>query len=217
MAGAGIGFATLRLSNTAEAKRNHHKKHKKRKMKSLPPTSPPPSSPDLTTRVDATCSELPGANKSGAANPDRDTRYAQTFTPLASGLLVTAQLPIIKKEGSVGDFILRLVPVDGSGIPTNGVLAETTVANADVVGGSLDLGTESPVTFRFGAPASVEAGSQYSLVLTRPSDPGTWVWTGDLANPCAGRSFQSPNQTEPFAVIAGGIGFDFTFMTFVSS
>ena len=129
---------------------------------------------------------------------------------LANGLLVTAQLPVVKEAGSDGDDVLRLSPLD-SGVPTNSVLAQTSVANANVPSGGPE-GT--PVTFTFGTPASVGAGTQYALVLTRPGG-GLLQWRGDAGNPCTGRSFFSPNQTDSFQVLSDLI--DLNFMIFVSS
>jgi hypothetical protein len=191
MAGTGLGLATLRLSNATEAKNNHHKKRKKRKH----------------TRVDATCS---GTDLSGGGNRDGNFRIAQSFTALASGLFVTAQLPIVKEAGSDGDYVLRLSPLD-AGFPTNAVLAQTSVANANVPSGGPE---GAPVTFTFGTPASVVAGTQYALMLTRPGG-GLLQWRGDSSNPCTGRSFFSPNQTESFQVLSEGI--DLNFVTFVRS
>jgi hypothetical protein len=217
LAWAGLGLSAFQVVNTTEAKKKHRKKRKKKTKTPQPLPPPPPSSspspPDLRTRVDATCADGSHENAEGG---DGNDRLAQTFTALTTGLLVTAQLPILKGMGSVGDFILRLAPIDGSGIPTNGVLAEATVANADVPGCSCQPWEASLVTFRFAAPATVEAGTQYALVLTR-SGSDFLGWTGDLGNPCAGRAFRSLDQTAPFAVLAGASGFDFTFMTFVSS
>jgi hypothetical protein len=205
-----LRLSTLRQPDPAAAKNKHRQRRKNRKRKPQPPTSPPSSSPTppgRTTRVDATCS---GAELSGGGNRDGNFRIAQTFTTLTSGLLVTAELPIIKEAGSDGDYALRLSPL-GAGVPTDVVLAETTVTNASVPSGGPE---GAPVTFTFGTPASVVAGTQYALVLTRPGG-GLLQWRGDLGNPCTGRSFFSPNQTEPFTLLSEGIDLNFT--TFVSS
>src|SRR5262245_13191561 len=192
----GLGLTALRLSPAAVAKRKHHKKGKKRKhtpQQPPSPSSPPPSPPNRVTRVDATCA---GAKVSAGGSRDGNVRVAQTFTALSSGLLVTAEVPIMKQAESVGDYVLRLSPLD-SGFPTNMVLAEAVVANTSVpIGGREGV----PVTFTFGTPASVAAGTQYALVLTRPAGD-LLAWRGDLENPCTGRSFSSSNQTEPFTAL----------------
>jgi hypothetical protein len=67
----------------------------------------------------------------------------------------------VKQLGKDGDYVLRLSPLDGSGVPTNTVLVETAAADATV-----PLG-ESMVSFSFAAPFFVAAGTQYALVLTQ--------------------------------------------------
>jgi hypothetical protein len=90
-------------------------------------------------------------------------------------------------------------------------LVQSSVANANVPSG----GSEGvPVTFTFSTPAAVVAGTQYALVLTRP-EGNLLEWRGSLGNPCTGRTFYSPNQTEPFTVLSDGL--DLNFLTFVSS
>jgi hypothetical protein len=155
-------------------------------------------------RVDATC---PTSGLSGSGNVG-DVRFAQTFAALASGPLVKAELLVEKEAGSTGDFILRLSAVDGSGFPTNDVLAVAVAADASVPDGV------STVTFTFANPASVVAGTEYALVLTRPG--GDFIGAfGGLGNPCAGQRFFSPDQKHPFQLDSSG--FDLEFTTFVRS
>jgi hypothetical protein len=133
---------------------------------------------------------------------------AQTFVALASGALVSAQLPLVKQPGTAGEYLLRLGPVDGSGLPTNDVLAETSVSNLSVPTGS------STVTFTFANPAAVAAGTQYALILTRPGSTHL-QWDGHLGDTCAGRGFVSTDQAAPFAEEIEGL--DLIFTTFVSA
>jgi hypothetical protein len=182
--------------------RGHNRKHKRKRQQA--PISPPPP-PGPNTNVDATC---PGPNDSGLGSTDGNTRLAQTFTALASGALVSAQLPLVKQAGTDGEYLLRLSAVDDSGIPTNDVLAETSVSNLSVpIGPSI-------VTFTFANPAAVTTGTQYALVLTRPGSTHL-QWDGHLGDTCAGRGFVSTDQSAPFE--EGIEGLDLIFTTFVSS
>jgi hypothetical protein len=187
-------------SDEAAAKRNGKRKRKRKnakKNKNQPPAGP-------TVRADATC---PGPSTSDPSAGGL-ARLAQTFTALASGPLVSAQLLISKDPGSTSDYILRLSPVDGAGVPTNDVLAATFVANGSVPDG------ESLVTFAFANPAAVVAGTQYALVHARPgTDNFTWlVRAGDA---CVGQRFVSNSPTAPFAVDTNGNAYIYT--TLVSS
>jgi hypothetical protein len=189
--------------DTSARKKRRKKRNEKQQPKHVAPllSVPPPPSPrppGRVTRVDATCDEA-NSGYSGAE------RLAQVFTALNSGWLVSVRLPILKEAGDVGDYVLRLAPV-GGGVPTNGLLAETAVANASVPVG------ESPVTFTFRAPASVMAGTQYGLVLTRSGGDMVY-WAATQGNACAGQGYFSRDQTGPFSPSSG----DFVFTTFVSS
>jgi hypothetical protein len=108
----------------------------------------------------------------------------------------------------MGDYILRLGPLDASGIPTNDVLAEASVANAAVP----DF--ESIVNFVFVKPATVGAGTEYALILTRPGGD-LLAWDGHINDTCAGSAFVSRDQSAPF--LAAPPGIDLIFTTFVSS
>ena len=155
------------------------------------------------TRADATC---PGPADFGLNDPAGNVRFAQTFTAQASGSLVSAELQLSKQAGSDGDYILRLSPVDGAGVPTNEVLAETSAANVDVPEGS------PFVRFTFAKPASVKAGVDYALVMTRTA--GDVGWNARGSNSCAGTAFQSQGQ-EAFRAV--GANDDFIFTAFVRS
>jgi len=184
-----------------DAKKNH-KPGKKRKTRKKDKPSPPPPSP--VTRADATCA----AQTNEFFIADGNTRFAQTFTALTSGPLVSAQLQLNKDVGSAGDYILQISVVDNFGVPTNEVLAKTSVANVTVPNGT------STVTFPFASPFSVVAGTQYALVLTRPGSVNV-SWHGLGGDACPGGAFKSPNQTAPFAAISAES--DLLFTTFVRS
>ena len=163
----------------AGKKRKRRKRRKNRKGKNRP-----------KRRVAATC---PGPGDTNLGDASGDSRIAQTFTALVSGPLIEAEVQLDKLEGSPGDFVLRLSPVEDSGevvSPTNDVLAEASLANDAVAGG------ESAVTFSFADPFRVVAGVVYALVLTRPGG-GPFAWSGH-GNTCPGQSFTSLNGAEEF-------------------
>jgi hypothetical protein len=201
---AALPFAPGRDGADARKRGNRRSRRKRRKSQTQNQLQSPPR-PAPVTRVDAICV---GAGDSGLGSNNPNARVAQTFTAGASGQLVTAELSVFKPAASAGDYVLRLAPVGGPGVPTNDVLAETVVANADVPA------NRSKVTFTFGQPASVVAGTPYALVLTRPG--GDFLqWAGDAGIACAGRSFLSVDQTAPFESINDDL--DLVFKIFVSS
>ncbi len=184
----------------AEARKKGKRKNKKRKNKKNKNRQDDPK-----VRVDATCPNL-GSIISSVT--DGNFRFAQTFFAVRSGPLVTAVILSNKEPGSDGDFVLRLSPVDASGVPTNEVLAEASIASADAPDGV------STFTFAFSNPAPVVAGTEYALVLTRPG--GTFVaWVGQSSAPCSGQRFFSNDQEKPFQPDPSG--FDLAFTTFVKS
>ena len=135
-------------------------------------------------------------------------RLAQTFTALASGPLVSAQVGIAQLSGTVSDYILRLSPVDGNGVPTNDVLAAAFVPNGSVPEGISD------VTFVFAPPFPVVAGTKYALVLARPGEDN-FSWISRSGDVCLGQRFGSESQSAPFELFGNGV--DHVFTTFVSS
>jgi hypothetical protein len=180
-----LALVATRGLSEVEAK----KRHKKRKKK---------------VRADAICSE---SINDAFGIVDVNSRLAQTFTAIASGKLVRAELRLTEPAGSLGDYVLRLSTVNGAGFPTNSVLAAAEVLDLDVPSG------QSTVTFTFDSPASVVAGTDYALVLTRPG-ADELVWAGHTGNSCDGTAFLSPTQNDPFVAV-GNI--DFVFKTFVKS
>jgi hypothetical protein len=201
----GSGEAAAKQKNRHQKQRKKRVRRRKRNNRrhSLPPTAP--SGP--VVQVDATCVRPP--EDSGLATTNPEKRLGQTFTALASGLLVQAELPISKISTSTGDYVLQLGTVDVAGVPTNAVLATTSVANTAKPPGT------SLVAFTFASPASVVAGTTYALILSRPGSDDL-VWFGHRGNTCSGRAFESANLTAPFeeAIVPD---LDFSFTTFVSS
>ncbi len=164
-------------------------------------TTPPPNGTGVTLQ-DAACPAA-GGSPFGTATPE--ARFAQTFTPMRTGQLVTAQTTIIKVAGSVGDYVATINTVGANGVPTNTVLATTSLPNANVAEG------EAVASFTFPTPANVVAGTPLALVLSRTG--GQLTLRGATTNPCLGAAFDSPSQTAPFQ--ASGAAIDFDFKTFV--
>jgi hypothetical protein len=204
----GLLFALpLALGTEEAAAKKKRKKHKEKgkKQSTTPQTPSTPQTPATpVTKADAACY---GPVDGSAYVDNGDSRLAQTFTALASGPLVSAELPIHKLAGSGGAYILRLSPVDGAGAPTNTVLASASIPNLSVPDGNTTL------TFMFADPAVVVAGTQYALVLTRPGS-NHLVWQEDLDGTCLGRMYFSDSQASQF--VAAGNG-DLYFRTFVTS
>ena len=152
---------------------------------------------------DANC---PGPRTSGHATSP-DGRFAQTFTPSISGTLTSAQVDVTKNAGSA-DWIMQVVAVNASGVPTNTVLAQATVPDA-----SVPMEDSVLITATFATPAPVLAGQSYALVLTRPgSGAGTLQVGGRPGDLCAGDLFSSNTQSGPFDSVGS---FDMVFAVFI--
>ena len=201
-----LALAATRLPIAVEAKKAKKQKHKKKKHKKQPatPQTTPQTPATPVTKADAVC---PGPTNDAYAIGGVDWRLAQTFTALTSGSLVKAELLLSEPAGSLGDYVLRIAPADGAGIPTNIILAETTVLDINVPNG------KSTVSFTFANPASVVAGNSYALVLTRPGSDKL-VWLGHIGDSCTGTTYLSESQFGEFVAV-GNI--DLIFQTFVNS
>jgi hypothetical protein len=148
--------------------------------------------------LDANCPGPPNTS----VDPDPGDRDVQTFTAQRTGSLVRGETEI-SKLGGAADWVMQIVTTDGSGTPTNNVLASTTIANASVPDG------DSRIVGLFAPPASVVAGQQFGLLIARPGESYT---LRDQSNaPCPGQEFFSasggPFMGEPI--------FDFDFAVFV--
>src|SRR5947207_1063303 len=66
-------------------------------------------------------------------------RFGETFTAGHTGQLTRAVMSVLKGSGSSGDYQLDIRPVDGSGAPTETVLASTTIPNTSVPDDTSDL------------------------------------------------------------------------------
>jgi hypothetical protein len=166
----------------------------------LPTAGQPPPTPGA--QPDAFCPG-PGNVSVGTGN-----RLAQTFTANTRGWLVSVQLVLNGDASSVGDYILQVATTDGSGVPTNTVLATTTVAANQVPDGL------STVTFTFPDPATVLPGRRYALVLRRQEGPDDVWWRAHDFDACAtGASFNSAKIGDFYL---SDPQYDYLFATFVT-
>jgi len=149
--------------------------------------------------LDANCPGPPNTS----VDPDPGDRDVQTFTAQRTGSLVRGETEI-SKPGGAADWVMQIVTTDGSGTPTNNVLASTTIANASVPDG------DSRIVGLFASPASVVAGQQLGLLIAR-SQGESYTLRDRSDNPCPGQEFFSasggPFMAEPI--------FDFVFAVFV--
>jgi hypothetical protein len=141
--------------------------------------------------LDANCPDPDDGSVSFINPPGGNGRTAQTFTVINTGSLTSAQMEVIKAMGSTGDYILQIVAVDGSGVPTNTVLASATIPNDTVPTG------ESTITGNFATPVAVTAGQQYAVLVTRPSSTNLNV-SARFGDDCPGARFSSASQTGAF-------------------
>jgi hypothetical protein len=153
--------------------------------------------------LDANC---PGPREmSFASMGGGNSRVAQTFTAGITGGLTVATVDVTK-SGTAGDYRLDINEVDGSGVPTNDVIASTTISDAAVPAGT------SLVSGSFAIPAQVTAGQQYALIITRPGSSGLG-WGTRLGNDCPGGMFFANTQTSPLNTL--GDTYDLVFEVFV--
>jgi hypothetical protein len=160
-----------------------------------PPGASAQGSPDVT---------CPGPREASYSHPGSgNNRFTQTFTPQISGALTNAEVEI-NKFGPNGDFIVQILETDGSGVPSNTILASTTIPDAAVAAGFSTVGVD------FANPATVTAGQTYALVVTRPGGGlGVGVRQGD---DCPGALFISLSQTGSFSQVGD---LDLVFTVFV--
>jgi hypothetical protein len=148
--------------------------------------------------LDANCPGPPDA----LTDPEPAERDVQTFTAQRTGSLVRGEIGI-SKAGGAANWVMQIVTTDGSGTPTNNVLASTTIANASVPDG------ESMIVGLFASPASIVAGQQLGLLIARPGE--SYTLRDRFGAPCPGQEFFSISGG-PFMADAN---FDFVFAVFV--
>jgi hypothetical protein len=153
---------------------------------------------------DASC---PGPPDSDVFSSNGGKRVAQTFTALHSGALTTAQMSITK-SGTPGDWVIQIDSVDGSGTPTNTVLASTSVPDSSVT----MTGVPVTITGSFAAPATVVAGQHFAIMVSRPGSDFISVGRR-MGNVCPGGAFAADPSPAAFSSLVADI--DLVFATFV--
>jgi hypothetical protein len=135
---------------------------------------------------------------------------AQVFTAGKTGALDRVDLRIFKQDGPVDQLTVQIRTVS-SGVPTNTVLAQTTVPS--FVSGGL-----TPIFFSPGT--NLVAGTKYAIVLSTASgviNVQDYAWTKSSVNPYAGGnevvSFDSGTSWVP--QVFGEVSYDMTFETYV--
>jgi hypothetical protein len=165
----------------------------------------------LVIATSAIAQELPDASCPGPADmAETNTgtaRFAQTFTAQNTGALTSAQVGV-DKTGTAGDWIVQILGVDGTGTPTNTVLASTSVSDATVASGFTTIPTSFPM------PATVSAGQQYAVEFSRPTSDTTGVLERG-SNACPGAIFAADVAPNPFSS-AGETNNDMVFSVFVT-
>jgi hypothetical protein len=154
--------------------------------------------------VAATC---PPPRTTTSAAP-ADSTWAQTFTASSSGLLTTAQINV--EAASVGQPYLVEIRAVSGGAPTDTVLASAN-ATAGATG-------ETVISAVFATPASVVAGQEYALSITRGNVSAPAVEVGVRSgNPCPGDLYIKNSGTGGAWVIAITTDFDLVYTAFVTS
>jgi uncharacterized repeat protein (TIGR01451 family) len=147
-----------------------------------------------------------------------ETRLAQTFTAGLTGALDTVEIEV-RRDTSPGDLV---VAIEGTGslanpgIPDDSdVLATQTIAEGDV-----STASDIVLTVVFAAPAAVEAGTKYAIVLSAPScvtpEHGTqgYSWASIDASYAGGDGCLTRGVPESWDC---GDNFDLVFATYVTT
>jgi hypothetical protein len=137
---------------------------------------------------------------------DGDDRYAQSFTPTLGGKLSRVRVQVRKFKGTTGSYFLQIVNmVAGKPDPDPAnVLATAKIGNRKV-----RPSLQRTLTFDFAKDkaATVQAGTEYAFIITRPGSTNLTVF-GINGNPCAGQGFFFDASTGQFAAF-GTMDFDF--------
>ena len=109
----------------------------------------------------------------------------QTFTAGRSGALDRVDL-LLNREGSP-DTLTVEVHATTAGQPAGEVLGSGTLTDSAL---DLDPSTFEWASVALGQPATVEAGTQYAIVIYAPvlPPPSAFVWATDTENPYPGGS-----------------------------
>ncbi len=111
-------------------------------------------------------------------------RWAPVFTAGRSGKLLTVGFASLSRHsgGSGGDIAVELHPVDGSGTPTDPVLASTALPNADI---PLDTSFNPLIDFAPTSAFHLTQGQKYAIVIAT-ADTAQNDWTTGGGDPCPG-------------------------------
>ena len=143
----------------------------------------------------ATQQERPDASCQGTQNSlgivSGSGVIAQTFTAQNTGRLTSVEVPVQDNGGDVGNLVMEIRTTDASGVPTDTVLASTSVP-ASQIGPTFET-----VRGSFDPRAEVVAGEQYALSL-RATEGGNFTWAASDLNPCPGQGYGSPDGGQSF-------------------
>ena len=141
----------------------------------------------------AICYPPPG----GLSELLNNARWAETFVASTGGKLSRVQFFVVKGANTTGDYLVRLLAVDGNGTdakPTNKVLAKSTIRNVNVPAGN--AATVS-AHFKKRKTVTLKAGKRYAVSVSRPGGDGIAVLTA--VNGCSdNRLYHSDTQTAAF-------------------
>lgn len=154
--------------------------------------------------------ECPGPIETAVKVQSSTGTIALTFAARSSGRLTAARVVVQKGAADSGNYVLEIRPVDDAGVPTDAVLASTTVDDA-----SADPEAFTTVAATFGPGAPVEDGERYALVVGRPGAEEVQVGARFMGgDPCPqSRLFASGTRTTPYSEAPNVDGVFATFVT----
>jgi hypothetical protein len=124
-------------------------------------------------------------------------RIGQTFTATSDGSLREVRIGIVKNAGSVGDYVVQLIEVDGANEQDHtalGVLAVATNPDGSAPDGASTLVAE------FDGP-ELTTGTEYGVVLARPNSTQLAVQVLDAPQICLGTAVRADDAEDEFLVI----------------
>jgi hypothetical protein len=128
------------------------------------------AAPSTAAAQESLAASCPGPRENTVTNGSDNDRLAQIFVPTMGGNLTRAEIDYQEPAGKTGNYVIQILAVDGTGTPTDTVLAQTTAAD-------LPDGTVTTLNAVFSNPAAVVAGQTYALALSRPgSGLSAFLW-----------------------------------------
>ncbi|HEU5326043.1 MAG TPA: cell wall-binding repeat-containing protein [Candidatus Limnocylindria bacterium] len=156
------------------------------------------------------------ASSSYIPNDEANAGLAQTFKAGLAGILHSIDLKLYKVNTPTAGLKVEL----HTGPPTGAVLATSDEVGADKVGTDP---AGAWISFRFATPATLVAGTEYSLVLapaaadTNSADP-TYVWFRSGADAYAGgTAWAASTSAAPIPWLQLSPAVDFAFHTYVTT